>query len=217
MLPHRDVVLLRCAWHKRYFGYPWIYDVISWRGQDLTFSDGMCLRCARRWRASLREIYDESAASATPLVPAWIWRAALAGVVIGVLLLAVRSLNHAGTTAHSSSAKPPVPIAWQIETETRPATVRESEPAREPEPTVNAAGEAAPPHAPDIGTSVRRHAGPATVNHSTREPSSARMPSRERRVVATEHRCCPPPWLPSSISFVTAPGRPMRSVSLQSP
>jgi hypothetical protein len=42
------VLLLRCAWHSRFHGYPRLIAVASWRGFRLQFTDGICPRCASR-------------------------------------------------------------------------------------------------------------------------------------------------------------------------
>lgn len=45
------MLLARCAWHRRYFGYTIVVGVASWRGWSVGLSDGICRRCARRVRA----------------------------------------------------------------------------------------------------------------------------------------------------------------------
>ena len=45
------MLIRRCAWHRSYRGYPLVFGIASWRGQGVSFSDGMCLRCAARMRA----------------------------------------------------------------------------------------------------------------------------------------------------------------------
>ena len=32
----------RCAWHQRYCGYPLLNGVVSWRGWNVRFTDGIC-------------------------------------------------------------------------------------------------------------------------------------------------------------------------------
>jgi len=48
------VLLRRCAWHPRYFGYPLIGGITSWAGWSLKFTDGICPECATRFRAEYR-------------------------------------------------------------------------------------------------------------------------------------------------------------------
>jgi hypothetical protein len=45
------VLVSRCAWHSRYFGYPLFAGVVSWSGWRLRFTDGICAGCAARVRA----------------------------------------------------------------------------------------------------------------------------------------------------------------------
>jgi hypothetical protein len=44
------MLVRRCAWHRRFHGYPYFYGVASWRGRRVTFTDGVCRRCAARVR-----------------------------------------------------------------------------------------------------------------------------------------------------------------------
>ncbi|MGH7390439.1 MAG: hypothetical protein ACREM3_13420 [Candidatus Rokuibacteriota bacterium] len=44
------MLVRRCAWHRRYHGYPLVYGVASWRGERLDFTDGLCHACAVRAR-----------------------------------------------------------------------------------------------------------------------------------------------------------------------
>jgi len=48
LLSSTHVLLLRCAWHSRYHGYPRLLGVASWRGFRLQFTDGICPGCASR-------------------------------------------------------------------------------------------------------------------------------------------------------------------------
>jgi len=41
----------RCAWHRKYNGHAKLLGVASWRGWNITFSDGMCRDCAAKARA----------------------------------------------------------------------------------------------------------------------------------------------------------------------
>jgi hypothetical protein len=46
----------RCAWHPRYYGYPLWSGIASWRGFKIGFTDGICDRCLRRLRADYRAL-----------------------------------------------------------------------------------------------------------------------------------------------------------------
>jgi len=52
------VLLSRCAWHPRYFGYPLVEGVVSWSGWWLRFTDGICPECATRFRAEYRAFIE---------------------------------------------------------------------------------------------------------------------------------------------------------------
>ena len=45
------MLICRCAWHPRYFGHPHLSGVVSWRGWALQFTDGICGKCAQRFRS----------------------------------------------------------------------------------------------------------------------------------------------------------------------
>ena len=44
------MMICRCAWHPRYYGYPWVRGIVSWRGWNVRFTDGICPRCVARFR-----------------------------------------------------------------------------------------------------------------------------------------------------------------------
>ncbi len=48
------MLICRCAWHRRYYGYPLLSGVVSWRGWNLRFTDGICPRCLDRFRSEHR-------------------------------------------------------------------------------------------------------------------------------------------------------------------
>jgi hypothetical protein len=50
LLPVFDMFVRRCAWHPLYHGYGKLLGITSWRGWTVTFSDGLCERCAARTR-----------------------------------------------------------------------------------------------------------------------------------------------------------------------
>ena len=48
------MLICRCAWHRRYYGYPLLSGVVSWRGLSVRFTDGICPRCVERFRSEHR-------------------------------------------------------------------------------------------------------------------------------------------------------------------
>jgi len=79
------VLVRRCAWHRKYRGYPILYGVASWRGQRVDFTDGLCHGCAARARTEL----GFPAAGALAAVP----RRILAVAAALMLLLAPEVLD----------------------------------------------------------------------------------------------------------------------------
>jgi hypothetical protein len=105
LLPHSVVLVMRCAWHPKYRGYPWIYSISSWRGRDLVVSDGMCRSCARHWRDEFRAGHPFSSV-APPLVPAWMPRLGVALALTTAVLLAARPLDPATAGRAASPGDP---------------------------------------------------------------------------------------------------------------
>jgi hypothetical protein len=89
------MVFLRCVWHRRYFGYPALYGVRSWRGPELAIDDGRCAACAERRRAEMRGERPPA-----PAVPPWLPRLGLALAIVTALVLAARPV---GNTDHRPS------------------------------------------------------------------------------------------------------------------
>jgi hypothetical protein len=52
------MLICRCAWHARYYGYPLLRGVVSWRGWNLRFTDGICPRCLARFRKEHHTLLD---------------------------------------------------------------------------------------------------------------------------------------------------------------
>jgi hypothetical protein len=66
-----DAVLIgRCAWHPGYHGYPLLSGVASWRGWNVKFTDGICTRCLRRFRAEHQRFLQKRPAPAPEAITA---------------------------------------------------------------------------------------------------------------------------------------------------
>ena len=52
------MLICRCAWHQRYCGYPLLSGVVSWRGWNVRFTDGICEKCLRRFRTEHRHFLE---------------------------------------------------------------------------------------------------------------------------------------------------------------
>ena len=92
------MLVRRCAWHRRYHGYPTLYGIASWRGWKLRFTDGACPRCVLRLRnefniaAPLWPHRPEGRLRKGPLV---LPPAAVGLVVLGMFLVLARPLDQA--------------------------------------------------------------------------------------------------------------------------
>src|SRR3989442_3086619 len=80
----RIVLISRCAWHRRYHGYTKLLGISAWQGLNVSFTDGICHKCAARVRADhLRARFDRGA-SADRRGTAWVPRpAALSPGILG--------------------------------------------------------------------------------------------------------------------------------------
>ncbi|HSE92227.1 MAG TPA: hypothetical protein VLF19_02905 [Methylomirabilota bacterium] len=43
------MLISRCAWHSQYYGRSRWRGVVSWRGWQVKFTDGICARCLTRF------------------------------------------------------------------------------------------------------------------------------------------------------------------------
>ena len=93
------MLLMRCAWHPKYHGYPWLYGVRSWRGASLSFSDGMCGSCVKQWRAEFhsgRVRLDDRPPVLPQLVPGWAPRVGLGIALATAVVFAASPLDLRG-------------------------------------------------------------------------------------------------------------------------
>jgi hypothetical protein len=89
------VLISRCAWHPRYYGYSKLLGVSDWRGLQVNFTDGICPKCAARVRIPRRP----ASAGRSPAVRGGhdSQVAAVALAVLTGLVLAARPANEAST------------------------------------------------------------------------------------------------------------------------
>src|SRR2546421_267886 len=103
--PSRIVLISRCAWHRRYHGYTKILGIGSWQGLNVSFTDGICSKCAARVRADhLRARFDR-AASTDRRGAAWVPGLAVASLATMVALVLIARPTH---------ELPPVPAAVAV-------------------------------------------------------------------------------------------------------
>ena len=183
------MLLMRCAWHPKYRGYPWLYGIRSWRGAGVSFSDGMCGPCARQWRAEFRSgrvRLGDDPPSLPQLVPGWTLRVGLGIALATAVIFAASPLDlPANREIAAPGGTPRSPDGAQA----LPATVTYAHLAPEPSPRIERA--AAPTvEPPCVGSppvrsrqftplpSQRASAVPArgaVVAHVSRRPPTARL------------------------------------------
>jgi len=99
------VLISRCAWHRRYHGYTKILGISSWQGLNVSFTDGICSKCAARVRADhLRARFDRGA-SADRRGAAWLPGLAAASLATMIALVLIARPTH---------ELPPVPAAVAV-------------------------------------------------------------------------------------------------------
>jgi hypothetical protein len=82
-----SVLISRCAWHRRYHGYTKLLGISSWQGLHVSFTDGICQKCAARVRADhLRSPYGRGAAADRRETP---WLPGLAAVTLSLAVALV--------------------------------------------------------------------------------------------------------------------------------
>ncbi|MGH7325810.1 MAG: hypothetical protein ACREJ9_14370 [Candidatus Rokuibacteriota bacterium] len=87
-------MLRRCAWHRRYFGYPVVCGIAGWGGRGVDFSDWICRRCAARVRRDLGHRPPNSRTE--PALAAWwdpflVLPPAAATLLVAAMILVVAS------------------------------------------------------------------------------------------------------------------------------
>jgi len=126
LLPPKTVLIRRCAWHRVYHGYRLPFGIASSGGWRVSFTDGMCLGCAARFRRewSLPPLKPSPTPVVAWLVGAAIPRAAVAFVALATLVLAARPLDDLRTpravTPALSGVRPLVTVSIPPELVPRP-------------------------------------------------------------------------------------------------
>ena len=197
---------MRCAWHPKYRGYPWLYGVRSWRGAGLSFSDGMCGSCVKQWRAEFhsgRVRLDDRPPVLPQLVPGWAPRVGL-GIALATAVVFAASPLDIRADRETVAARS-MDVAQAL-----PATVTYAQPSPEaPSPRIERA--AAPTvEPPCVGS------WPARSRQFTPPPSqraSTAVPARGG-VVAHVSRRPPPARL---VTTVAVSARPVAVVPVQAP
>lgn len=117
------MLLRRCAWHRYYRGYAFLYGVARWRGLRPSFTDGVCGRCAKRLRRDLElppARWPSLATRRTGVEPLAVPPGAVALIALAVLLSLARPLD----------APPPmVPAGLPAALTPRPMVVSPAAPA----------------------------------------------------------------------------------------
>jgi len=119
------VLLIRCAWHPRYHGYPRLLGVASWRGLSVHFTDGICPTCATRVTP------DRARPVPSSPTPRWPGAGRAAVLFVGVPLTAAVVL------AATPLSEPPVPSPPAVAALPSAAAVPATTHASDAEPRVS--------------------------------------------------------------------------------
>jgi hypothetical protein len=206
------VIIIRCAWHPRYRGYPKLISVASWQGRRLEFSDGLCSSCADRVRV---ETFRRDRAPA-PAPPRRTARAA--ALFVGVPLAAALVL----LAAPLSSPPPQPPMSARVVVPALSALPERAvrPPAARPEPNAVAPrragdGALANRECPDNRAAVVARAPSTRTQTIARAPSVnrtltvARTPGNARWIPATPAAAerSSAIWIPADAPRTWAPTR----------
>jgi hypothetical protein len=208
------MIVLRCAWHRRHFGYSRPYGIASWRGARLIVTEGMCRACSRRRLAEIGGVRR----TRPRRVPAWFPPAGLAVTLLAALVLSARPAGQPLSTATvplgvataPRGAGAPVSDAWTMAGEA--VQVHGS---AEPPPSTrldgrSAAGSPRGPAPRRAGHRVDAWAfGPPTAVHSL-ATSTHREPKSTRYMRASACFDVGPRWLVTSLAAVRCSRAPAR-------
>jgi hypothetical protein len=193
----------RCAWHPLYHGHGKLLGITSWRGWTVTFSDGLCDRCAAR----TREEWGLPAAISTPEGHRRAWRpalayatVALAGSIVAVVFgLASSSRDGTGRQPSTTVSRPTAievaqePVAKPV----APEVPRDA--ARLPAPDRSRSDEA-------MGSNDRAR----VVGGASTRVRSGIVRVRDRRAVSVASRARPEPRpVVASATPIAPPMEPM--------
>jgi hypothetical protein len=101
------VLLRRCAWHRRHYGYSAFLGVASWHGRSIQYTDGICRRCAalEKIRLGARSAQGRPATPGRWVAPSIVFAGAAA--VVGGLLASVTVFDR--SPAPRTALDAPVP------------------------------------------------------------------------------------------------------------
>jgi len=195
--------LIRCAWHARYYGYPRLLGVGSWRGLRVQFADGICPTCATRVMS------DYTQATPPPETTRWPGATRAAALFVGVPLTAALVL-----AATPLSEPPPMPPALSALPSSVTAAVARPELAAAPRASHEAIGRDCDKVARRaVAAARRRGATPAVVMAPPIITASRIVTLAPSRAVIAAHAAGRPLAPPSIVSVAHAGDR----VELQSP
>jgi hypothetical protein len=99
------MLIRRCAWHRQHFGFSVLLGVAEWSGQTITYTDGICRRCAalERRRLGIGDLATTTAARTMR-------RQALARAMVLALVAGALTALVAATPRRSHEASLTIPL-----------------------------------------------------------------------------------------------------------
>lgn len=104
------MLISRCAWHRRYFGYTKVLGITSWRGLDVEFTDGICHRCAAQVRADHLRVRFGRGVSADRRSTAWAPGLAALSLTVVIALVLIARPTHDPPAPPVVSLLPPTVV-----------------------------------------------------------------------------------------------------------
>jgi hypothetical protein len=114
------MLIRRCVWHRTYHSYPLALGVASWRGFNVSFTDGMCRGCAIQFR---RE-WNLPAISGRRPFP--VLRVAVSGALAMLLVVAGHASDRHRTPSPVTSISHAALVPTLVETSPSPRIVEPS-------------------------------------------------------------------------------------------
>ncbi|HEX9818427.1 MAG TPA: hypothetical protein VGD07_02285 [Methylomirabilota bacterium] len=102
-----DVLISRCAWHRRYYGFGKLLGVSRGGEMRVSFTDGICRKCATRVRSDFKVSRIGGGVPADRR--AWMPGVALVVLAVMALVLLIARPTHDVPASSNVALRPPLP------------------------------------------------------------------------------------------------------------
>ena len=131
-------MISRCAWHLQNYGHSKLLGVASWRGLRIEFTDGICLKCGARVRASEQRRPAESPVAA-PSGGSWAFEIVVVLLALATGLMVIAQPVNDGASRlmlDDVRQRPRGVLIARAPTVDAPASLAHARRPRSPRPTI---------------------------------------------------------------------------------